>query len=67
MTKVFFYSHYYDNSHYFELLAGHGLGPHVLGGGGAPQPGMGIFAMMATLGTLPVDGHQNINGQLSQP
>ena len=24
---------------------------------------MGIFAMMATIGTLPVDGQNNINGE----
>ena len=47
-----------ENPPYISLLAGPGLG-----GGGAPQPGMGIFAMMATLGTLPLDGQLNINGQ----
>ena len=40
------------------LFPGDGLIDHNIGvsGGqvGGPQPGMGIFAMMATLGTVPV-------------
>ena len=52
---------------YSDLLAGDGLGPHGLGGGGGhvPQPGMGIFAMMATIGTVPI-AHSNIMGELSR-
>ena len=50
------------------LIVGDGLGPHGLGGGNVavgPQPGMGIFAMMATIGTVPVPlpGPHNASGQ----
>ena len=36
------------------FFSGHNLGPHglVTGEGLVPQPGMGIFAMMATVGTI---------------
>ena len=49
-----------------HLLAGHGQGPHSLEGGdvaAGPKPGMGIFAMMATIGTLPSAVPSNINGR----
>ena len=50
------------------MLAGDGLGPHGLGAGGVgkgPQPDMGIFAMMATIGTVPMAVPRDINSECS--
>ena len=48
------------------MLAGGGPGPHGQDGGDVaegPQPGMGIFAMMSTIATVPVPLPYNGNGQ----
>ena len=53
------------------LLAGEGVsGPCVGVAGGvaaAPQPGMGIFAMMASLGTMPLPGTAGPEQQQPHP
>ena len=35
-------------------MSGGNTGVSVSGSGSVPQPGMGIFAMMASLGTMPL-------------
>ena len=54
-----------------SLLAGEGVsGPCVGVAGGvaaAPQPGMGIFAMMASLGTMPLPGTAGPEQQQPHP
>lgn len=51
-----------NNNYYYlypdiPLVAGNGLGPHYVGAGHVadePKPGMGVFAMMTTMSTVPI-------------
>ena len=55
-----------DKIIYTLTVVGEGLNPSglVSSGGVAPTPGMGIFAMMSALGTMPIVSQSTqINGQ----